>query len=1403
MTHAVTPQLILRPFLSDDQAAYLIRSGDLPLAERTRLAEQLRAQLRACAAYIPAPLVHARLADPTPGRISGAYWAGSLLFADMSGFTALSEKLSALGKQGAEELSAIINQLFSALIDELHACGGVLLKFGGDALTAFFAADSLGLLHAAAATRAALAMQQCMAAFAAIERRGGRFRLGLRVGVHSGSVFAAEVGDPSHIELVITGPEVNRVAMAQEIAAPGEVVISVQTARLLEAADLAERSAGFMHIRSLGDDLLAVPTHLPLPITSIADLGALELMAAQLAALQPYLVRNLPRRFLETAETGLGEFRPVTVLFANFHDFSALLSQFGADVDTAAQVLNAYYRRAQAVVHRYDGIINKVDMYTHGDKLMALFGAPTAHEDDPLRAARCALDLQAALDEANAEIITLIADCRMQNAEDSDNLQSTICNLQLHQKIGINTGTVFAGRVGGAQRYEYTVMGPAVNLAARLMAAAADGAIVLSPAAYAAISPQAVVEPLPPLSLKGLAAQVTPARLLGLSSPAGRLRASAGELARAPLIGRDHEIASLTSAAHLALSGAGRAVAIVGEAGSGKSRLVDELLQRLHEQAAPAFTLISADCQSYEQRTPYAATRGLLRRLLGLESSASAAQILAHTRQMAPELARFAPLIGDLLGIALPETALTETLSPQQRYERAQALAVRLFQAAATSAPLLLMIEDMHWSDASSLELFGHLAAALDPMPLLLVLTYRPDPPIVAPWEGLPNTAMVALTKLTPEGEAELLRQLLGGAAPPEILGLLERTQGNPFFIEELVRALVISQALARGPDGAWRLTQPLDQVAVPNSIEGLLLARLDRLAEPQHELVQVASVIGRRFEVPVLSEIYQNSLPLSTCLGQLSSAEMIDAESSVAQTAYLFRHAMLRDVAYEGILYARRRTLHRRVAQRIEALSGERHDEALALLGWHYSNAELWEQAFNYQLRAGELAQRRFANRDALGLLAAAQAIIPRLESLVDPSWLSARQVEIHERSGDLHALLGEYPLAEQRYRVALALLGDQPSADWLRLHRLLAAVDERRSNYEAAFAWLRDGMGRAADADQAELARCYLLGAGIYFRQGAYGEALTWARTGHTIAEQIGDLAVQAHALQLLGALGNDQGDFGASVPLLERACALFEQINHATGLSNALNNLGMAYLQLGRWRDTVRCYERSLEIGENVGDVQAMARTANNLAVVLVGRNELERAAELYGYSSEQFGKIGSLLGAAVTRYNRGEVLLLQDRPSEALPLFNQSIFALEQIGARNFLSEVLRLAAEANLALGDYPAAERYAQRALELANELGIAVEAAIAQRVLGQIALGCKDYALAAEQLAASAAALEKLDNRYELGKTRRWLARLAQAVGQFSQALELLRQAEQLFYELDAQRDLAQVRARLAELSG
>jgi class 3 adenylate cyclase/tetratricopeptide (TPR) repeat protein len=1451
------------------RVAALARSGTLNPAELPEACALLRAELGAISSFLPATIVRQHLEAPAPGRLSGEYWDGSVLFADMSGFTALSGRLSTLGKQGAEEISQIINALFGTLVDEVQRLGGELFKFGGDALTAFFHAATLGDGHALVAARAALALQERMAWFRAIETPVGTFALKLRVGVHSGRVFAAQVGDTTHMELVVTGHDINRVALAQEIAEPGEVVVSDATLALATGVVTIERSAGFHRLlevpearpaarRSAADALAGL---VPDPCERLEDLLAL---ADRIDALAPYLPHRLPRRFLDPAARAevSGEFRPVTVLFANFAPFSAALDLLGDDAATAALVLNAYYRRAQAAVHRYGGIVNKVDMATSGDKLMALFGAPAAHEDDPERAVRCALDMRAALEEANNEIAELLVGQNQEprtrellSAEEQAGFSVLGSRFSLTQKIGINTGVVFAGLVGSARRHEYTVMGQPVNLAARLMAVAEPGTAVISPVTRRAVEGRFRLRDLAPARLKGVPEPVPLAEVLRTMDVAQEPRRV---LARAAMVGRGAERDLLVGVGVHALRGSGQVVALSGEAGVGKSRLIEELLHQLvlhsarppeDARAVPGFLLYSAECQSYEQNAPYAAARTLLHQLFDLElyggadGTGAAAAVSRRVEALTPDMVRFAPLLGDVLGITFEETALTVALGLEQRHDRLQDLIEALVLAEARSQPLVLIVDDLHWGDASSLDLISRIARAAAAAPLLLLLGYRADPQIAEPWTGLPHCTRLVVNELPAAGAAELLRELLG-APPPALATLLDKAQGNPFFLEEVVRGLVESGTLLREPAG-WRLTRELDEAALPDSIEGLIVARLDRLEERSREVVQVAAVIGRRFAYPVLAGVMPQRHDLPRELDRLSQAELVQAEveqqaaQTLAALAYLFKHALTRDVAYESILYARRRDLHRSVAREIEELHAGRLEEQLVLLARHWLMAEEWERAFDYHVRAGRQAQRRFANREAITLFQRALEIAERLERteprtknqeansdesrarfsvlgspvlgspvlgspvLSSPA-LGSPLVELHERLGVVHALIGEYDAALARYETALRLYEATPGVtddERIRLHHHIARVYEKRAAFDTAFEWVERALA-FGEGQGEERTRCLLLGAGLHQRQGRYAQSLEWGERARALAERIDSPRLQAEAFMLLGGTYGNLGDTARAHQLTAHCLSLYEQVQDLPRLADAHNNMAIFAQDLGRLQEARHHFEAGAAIKESVGDVYGQAMVANNLGSLLLLVGELDEATVQYRRSLAMFERLGSLYATGVLEMNLGAVQLQRGELAAAETHLERSAALYKQAGAEDFLPELERYRADLALRRGELPATLALCQQALATARRLEARLEEGLTLRVLGRILVATGDASGAWDALAHSLSILREAGNPLEIGRTLLAIAALAQQTGRTAEGHAALREAIPALEAVGARGDLDEARA-LTERSG
>jgi class 3 adenylate cyclase/predicted ATPase len=1403
------PAAALNPTLSLAALAEPGIAEGLPAETLAALGGQLAAELRALLPLVAPPLVRQQLLEPQPARICGEYWRGSVLFADMSGFTALSERLASLGREGAEEVRRIISALFAALLDELHLAGGDVLKFGGDALTVFFDASTLGESHAALACRAALAMQGRMAEYASFETRAGPATLRLRIGVHSGRIFAAQVGDADHVELVVSGRQINRVALAQEIAEPGEVVVSAETLALLEDAAHEARQRGFFLLRAARPpSALPAEARLPVPAQA-ATPEALRGQARLALALYPYLARRLPERFLSgEGEQGTeGEFRPVSVLFANFYPFSNLLEALGEDVDTAARALNCYYRRAQAVVHAYDGIVNKVDMATFGDKLMALFGAPTAHEDDAERAVRAALDLSAALREANQEIADLLG------AEPN-----------LRQRIGINTGAVFAGLVGGRARREYTVMGSSVNLAARLMGAAEEGCVLLSPSTRRVVAQRFLLEDLEPVALKGLAEPIRPAAALGLREVLDSDAGPAGPLDLAPFVGRDRELDQALDLAALALDGAGRTLAIVGDAGTGKSRLVEELLFRLVPAdprdlaRARPFMLYSAECQSYQQNTPYAPVRALLRRLLGLadQPQPQALDLIARrVGGLVPELSRFMPLLAELLNLDAEETPLIDALSPEQRRDRLHELVAAIITAEAEIYPLVLLFDDIQWADDASLALIAHLAGGLAATRALLLLAYRPDGALAESWaEELPQGTAIRLRELDESASAELAAGILGGALPRELAPLIERAQGNPFFIEELIRTLAEKEALERDEQGSWQLRagHALDQL--PDTIEGIITARLDLLGDSERDVLQVASVIGRRFPYVVLSRIYERAEILPPALGHLDAGGIILPDEGAA--AYLFRQALTREVAYESILFARRRELNGRVARAIERQlgAGESRDEYLAPLARYYLLAEEWQPALRYHIAAGTRAAEQFANRSAITLFEQALAIVPRIAGLTPdqalaPGWealgdgLAVQACAALEQLGQVLSTVGEYDAALERFEQTRALLESKPLPDLqqiARTYRLISSAHERKGTFETAFAALAHGRALLGLEPSVELARIYLLGAGLYHRQGNYLDSIEWAEHARILAEKVGSPRDEAHAYKLIGANRHGLGENQAAIENTRRSLETYRQINDLAGLAGAYNNLAGILHDIGDWEQAQQAYRAAAELEESIGNRYGQAMIANNLGEVLRSIGDLDGAIEQYRIAERAWS--ASQYGSAVIAMNLGATYLLRSDLEAAQTLLAHSRTIFGQIGVDDFLPELLRYVAELQLAQGDAEAALATVREAATLAEQLETPLEQGVARRVEARALIALAREAEAQVALQAALALLREVGNRHELGRTLLLVADLSATGDSIHHAEGIFAEAVALFAELGARLDLEHARS-IAERHG
>lgn len=1357
---------LLAPYLTPEQATLLRYEGTLPPALLAELTARLRAELGALRTLVPEPLAR----DPAAfARRSGSFWPGTMLCADLSGFTALAEELTAGGLLGLEELCAIINRVFGALLEEVHSYGGAVLKFGGDALTCLFDAAELGPAHSAAACAAALAMQRRMAEFAALAAGGRTYRLRLRVGVHSGRPLGAIVGDAERSEVVVVGRAVNRLAMLQEQAAPGEVMVSPETLAHLSGAHTTPRAGGY-RLGALPPVTPAPAPALP-PLPAGDDLATLGELAARVAELRPFLPEPLPRHVLFAEGAIGGEFRPVSALFINVASLGGVLSLLEELERPATAILNAYYGHVQRAVRRHGGELNKFDLNSVGDKLLITFGAPVAHDDDPLRAVEAALDMGPAVEQANQRLRELLDGEPLEGARAADRAAlRRIIDPALRQRIGIATGNVFAGAVGSPRRREYTVIGQVVNLAARLMAAAEPGTVVVAPATARAVEGRVALRPLPPLALKGFARPVEASAVLGRShAPPATVRSVA------PLVGRERELELLRALAPAALSGSGRVVAISGEPGIGKSRLSGAFWEELGAGRARRIALSGS---AYAQHTPYSVIRDLLTQLFALPVYATPevlwAAIEGVVATTAPVFAPLAPLLDTVFTLVVPAGGASAAPRAPQPYfplarlpqseqrERLHELVVALVVGALQRRPLALLIDDLHWADASSLELVQRLAQLADTLPLLLVLSYRSGLLPATPWAGLPHASAIELGGLGREASLALLAHLLEGVPAGALGPVLERAQGSPLFLEALARHLVDRGRVRRREGGGWQLLEPLIDDRVPETIEPVLAAQLDRLDEAARELVQVAAVIGTRIAYRVLAGVYSQARQPAHRLMELVRAGILVADEHDAAATFRFRQTLLRDVAYQSILYAQRRELHRRVAEQIELVYAEQLERFAAELAHHYAQAEEHSRACMYALRAARSSRRRYALHEALAGYDQALGLAGQHPGALDPDE-TARALE---EQADVEALAGRFEQAHARYGRLLAAAGPGPG-EGLRpavLCRKLGSVCEQQSLFDEALEWLHrarrhlegaagappEGDRRAASL---ELSRICGLTGWVYFRRGEPERARQWLD----------------EALAALDAAG------GAGDDLLDERARLYNRLG---GVAWMLGNLPVARVYV----------ERSLADFTALGDLPGRADAQNNLGILAEQLGDWEAAIDSYQAALEANEQSGRRRAAAMSRLNLGAAHLNLGAPAAALPLLAQATAEMHAIGDTLHAIMARRWLGRAQAGVGRLDEAEQTLRQARADAGQAQLTLEQLDICTALGELALARADLGAALDAHNEGELLLRGVERgTLEAGLFLRFAARVEEQLGSHDQSLALRAESQRILGALGA----------------
>jgi class 3 adenylate cyclase/tetratricopeptide (TPR) repeat protein len=1059
-----------------------------------------------------------------------------------------------------------------------------------------------------------------------------------------------------------------------------------------------------------------------------------------------YTPSHLAEKILTSKSALEGERKQVTVLFADLKGSTELIE--GLDPEEARRLLDPALHVMMDAVHRYEGTVNQV----LGDGIMALFGAPVAHEDHAVRACYAALAMQAAM---------------LRYAEEVRRSHG----LEMLARVGLNSGEVVVRSIGNDLHMDYSAVGQTTHLAARMEQLATPGSIRLTAATLRLAEGLVQVNALGPFPVKGLAEPVEVFELIGASALRRRLQASAVR-GLTHFVGRQQEMAALQQALERAGAGHGQVVALVGEAGVGKSRLVYEFV---HSHHVSGWLVLESASVSYGKATPYFPVIDLVKLYSHVEESDDArtirAKVTGQVLTLDPALQDTIPALLALMD-AVPEDSPFLQLDPPQRRQRTLDALKRIFLRESQEQPLLLVFEDLHWIDSETQALLNSLVESLPTSRLLLLVNYRPE--YQHGWGSKTYYTQLRLDPLPPVSAEEFLQALLGDDASlkPLTALLIAHTEGNPFFLEESVRTLAETGVLV-GERAAYRLGQALPGIQVPATVQTVLAARIDRLPAEEKRLLQTAAVIGTEVPLPLLHAIADvPEAVLQRTLTALQSAEFLYETRLFPESEYTFKHALTHEVAYSSLLLERRRVLHARIVEALEAFAGERVAEQVERLAHHALRGEVWEKAVAYGRQAGTKALAQSAHREAVGCFEQALNALSHLPE----------QRDTREQAIDLRLAL----------RAALRPLGN--------LGRILACLREA------------EALAGALD-DPRRLTQVALFLSNHFYLMGVYDQAMGAAQRALALATASGEVVLQAQANYYLGVAYMAQGDYRRAIDCLGQTVVSLDGARRHERFGWALlpavashNRLATCHAELGMFAEGSAHGDEGLRIAEAVAHPGSVMIASFGIGLLALRQGDLPRALPLLERAVSLcheadlpifFPQTAAALGAAYT---------LAGRLGGAMSLLT---LAMEQVAASeagDYQVFCHLSMGEAQLLAGHPEEAQAFAERALALAHEHQGRGTEAYALRLLGEIAVQrepqARDQAEAHYRQALAQA--DELGMRPLVAHCHRGLGMLyatmghrAKAHAELSAAIELYRAMDMAFWLPQAEAALAQAEER------
>jgi len=1218
------------------------------------------------ASYVPKLIQKRVAADPSPIESPVAVdIQAAVLFADISGFTRLTETLAERGPTGVETIANVLNEYFGQLIDIVHNYGGDIVKFAGDAVIAVWTiASNEG--EAASVSRADQWQWTMRVAECALEIREKlsnykveNANLYLKLAISTGGITTAHVGGVfNRWEFLLTGNPLVEVGIANNLVKSDEILVTPSAWRLIRNdcnADLVEfelkdaiaqggRLKGLNKPSSIFE-----PPQKPL-IPEGAE-----------SSLRPYIPGAIINRLTAGQSSWIAELRRVTVLFINLP---------GIDQKTELAEAQNLARLIQRSVYRYEGSINKINVDDKGITIVAAMGLPPfAHEDDPARGVQAALMIRKELEK-----------------------------LKVHSYIGITTGRIFCGSIGNASRREYTTIGNAVNLSARLMGAAVKQEeliekygipILCDRATFDAAKEAVVFEPLPSQQVKGRVEPVEVYHPIDLKKSVIRPKTD--------LIGRQEEKAMIANALQeLSRGEEHQTLVMQGEAGIGKSRLFEDLVRQAETLHVHMFI---GGGDPIERTNSYHAWRPIFYNIFDIDELAGKAtstdearylvqkKVLTKLKEIDADLVRYYPLLDVILPMHVPDNELTSAMSGEIRSSNIREVLTRVLDHAANQAPLLIVLEDLHWFDSASWALLVDVQQKV--RPIFLALNTRPlSDPVPAQFKQLldyPGTRFTKLEAMMLDDVEALVCQRLGVKSISPMIGRLirEKSEGHPFFAEELAYALRESGVLyiENQECKVHSRFMNFEDLTLPDTLQAAITNRIDSLAPSQQLTLKVASVIGRIFTFRLLEAVHPieaDKPALPNYMESLTRLSLTLIESEAPDLAYIFKHAVTQEVAYNLMLYSQRRQLHQAVAEWIEQTHSDNLESYFTLLAHHWTQAaEMPDAARNelaiskavdYLDKAGEQAMQNYANSEAIQFFAHALEWEARLSTPSGKSEVrdrNARKAHWHGRIGLAHYGLGSLPNCEKHLRIALRLL-EHPLPE-NNLQFMLGVFPQL---FRQVLHWNIPSkfIGRVREEKERsivlEVARLYEFMGRIYFYSN---ETLPIVYTGlrfMNTAEKAGSSPELASAYSSMSVLAGIAQIHGLARTYVDRAISISEQFNQPSNLITVGVVTSAYKITVGEWDEVREHVEYARQLCEQLGDTRQWGDCAAMLGESALLAGDLKYAMDIQSTlladsqrRRNPLHQCWSLLGVAVNHTRTG-------KPELAVPLLEEALAILEE-------------------------------------------------------------------------------------------------------------------------------------------